>query len=221
MNIWLPIIVNLFIASFLVVGAFIGRKNGWKYELIKLLTMCAFGVGIYFLSPIISALTLKISFINNLVFNGLITMSIINSIVIVLLFSLIYLLVSLVFRAIRNSGDKRHTSNRAKVAKIKGINREETRKLRKEQRKFRKEQRLQAIKLRREKASKTSKVFGIIFGIIFGIVFGFVVTLPLKPIFRHVADNQPAIEEIVKGYEYTPYGQLDKVTNIVNKVIGE
>ena len=38
---------------------------------------------------------------------------------------------------------------------------------------------------------------------------------------KDLKELKPELTEIEKGYEYTPYGQLDKVTDIVNKVLGE
>ena len=72
----------------------------------------------------------------------------------------------------------------SKRIKIKGINREETRRLRKEQKQLDKKQKKDNIKLIRNKASKVSKAFGIIFGILNAIIIAFVITLPLKPIFK-------------------------------------
>lgn len=221
MNIWLPIIVNLLIAGVLLVGAIRGRKNGFVYTITKLVTLCGLGVGIYFLAPVVTNLILKISFINELIIQNIITKPIINSLVILILFGLVSLIVTIIFRLIKSTGNKTFILNKAKSVKVKGINRQETRRLRKEERKLQKEQRKQILELRQSKISKKSRVFGCITGVVLGIIVAFVITLPLKPIFNQIALNQSNISEITKGYEYTPYGQLDKVTDIVNRVIGE
>lgn len=221
MKIWLPIIINIIIASILLIGAIKGKKKGFIYEIVKLFTMCGLGVGIYFLSPVLVNLTAKIGFIQTLITQNILTLPILKSLVILILFSITYGIVSLIFNLVRKSGNKVFVTNNAKTIKIKGLNKEETRRLRKEQRQVLKAQKKQTKQLRLSNMSKKNKIFGIVFGIMNAVVIGFVVTLPLKPIFTQIANSQPTIEEIVKGYEYTPYGQLDKVTDIVNRVIGE
>ena len=37
MNIWLPIITNTLIALIIVAGIFVGKRNGWKLQLSKLI----------------------------------------------------------------------------------------------------------------------------------------------------------------------------------------
>ena len=221
MKIWLPIIVNVIIASILFIGAIKGKKKGFVYEIVKLFTMCGLGVGIYFLSPVLVNLITGIDFIQTLITQNILTLPILNSLVILILFTTTYGIVSLIFKLIRNSGNKTFVTNNAKPVKVKGLNREETRRLRREQKELLRTQKKQIKQLRLSKISKKSKIFGVIFGFVNAVVIAFVITLPLKPIFTQIAINQPSIEEIVKGYEYTPYGQLDKVIDIVNKVIGE
>lgn len=221
MKIWLPIIINLIIASILFIGAIKGKKKGFIYEIVKLFTVCGLGVGIYFLSPVLVNLIAKIGFIQTLITQDILTLPILKSLVILILFTTTYGIVSLIFSLIRKSGNKIFVTNNAKTVKVKGLNREETRRLRKEQRQVLKAQKKQTKQLRLSNMSKKNKIFGVVFGIINAVVIGFVVTLPLKPIFTQIANSQPTIEEVVKGYEYTPYGQLDKVTNIVDRIIGE
>ena len=221
MKIWLPIIINLIIASILFIGAIKGKKKGFIYEIVKLFTVCGLGVGIYFLSPVLVNLIAKIGFIQTLITQDNLTLPILKSLVILILFTTTYGIVSLIFSLIRKSGNKIFVTNNAKTVKVKGLNREETRRLRKEQRQVLKAQKKQTKQLRLSNMSKKNKIFGVVFGIINAVVIGFVVTLPLKPIFTQIANSQPTIEEVVKGYEYTPYGQLDKVTNIVDRIIGE
>ena len=60
MNIWLPIITNLIMLGILVAGIFVGKKNGWKVELSKLIIMLGVGVGLYFLAPVITNALLSI-----------------------------------------------------------------------------------------------------------------------------------------------------------------
>ena len=213
-NIWLPIVVNVLILGIMVAGAFIGRKNGFLYELIKLVTLCVSGVGLYFLNPIVATAVSHIGFIENAIAHNLVTLEIVKAFTLLAMFLVVYLITTIILKIVKKAKQKKVVGiNTAKPAKIYGINRKETRRLRKENKRIQKEQK----KLARANESKKNKVLGLIFGLLVAIVVSFVVTLPLKPIFSHISSIQPEIAEIEKGYEYTPYGELDKVTNIVEK----
>ena len=223
-NIWLPIVVNLLILGIMVAGVLVGRKYGFKVEAIKTIILCGLGVGIYFLSPIIVGALLHIEFLAQAVISGVISIASIKLLVIYLLFMIVYGIVSLIIRLIVNKKlNKGLKVNRAKEVKARGINRAETAKLRKEQRRFRKIAKKNNKKLlkenRKHSISKRSKVFGAIVGFICAVIVGFVVTLPLKSIFIDIAHSDSAISDITYGYEYTPYGQLDKVTDIVERIV--
>lgn len=204
MNIWLPIITNLIILGILVAGAFIGKRNGFKVELAKLLVLLPACIGCYFLAPVLSNLILKISFISSL---SALTygFALINSIVLLLLFVISYLTIQLVITLIK----KRHSHgvklNKAKKVKLKGIDRKATRELRREERRTR--------KLNRPQLSKKSKVGGILLGIFTAVAAAFLFMLPMKYTFYVVAETTQN-QEVKAGYDYTAFGQLDKITGI-------
>lgn len=226
-NIWLPIVVNVLIAMIMVAGIFIGRKNGVKYELLKLLVVCALCVGTYFLSPILTNLVIKIKFIGDAIAAGVITAAIVKSLVILVSFLLVYLIATLIFKCVRKAIHKKEfagvkaagVKNSARPAKVKGLTKADTRKLKKQNKELKKAQRKHDKELRRIKVSKASMVFGAIIGLICAIIVGFIVTLPLKPVFAKSAEAGSEISQIEKGYEYTPYGQLDKLTGVVDFIL--
>ena len=88
MNIWLPIITNLIMLGILIAGIFVGKKNGWKVELSKLIIMLGVGVGLYFLAPVITKLQIPY------------LVPAINSLIIFVLFMVVYMIVSLIASAI-------------------------------------------------------------------------------------------------------------------------
>mgnify|MGYP000361045343 CR=1 FL=1 len=69
------------------------------------------------------------------------------------------------------------------------------------------------------KQNKGSQAFGVIFGILVAIIVSFAVIMPTKYIFKAVKEVQPEIEQIEAGYEFTPIGQLDKATDIVDMLV--
>ena len=69
MNIALPIITNLILVSFLLIGLFVGKNNGWKIQLTKLLVLLGTGVGLYFLAPVLTKLLFKLEILQKLAFN--------------------------------------------------------------------------------------------------------------------------------------------------------
>lgn len=222
-NIWLPIIVNAIILGIMVAGAFIGKKNGFLYELFKFITLCGFGVGVYFLNPIAVNGITQIPFIQMCLTEGYATMPILNALSLLAMFLVSYLVITITFKLIKRLIVKRANKlagvNIAKPAKIYGLTKKETRRLRKENKKLIKANKKEEKKALRAKQSVASKVFGLIFGLLSAIVIAFAITLPLKPISKHIVEIQPELSEIEKGYEYTPYGQLDKVTGIVEKIL--
>ena len=232
-NVWLPIVVNVLILGIMVAGAFIGIKNGFLYELLKLVTLCGSVVGIYFLNPIVANLLVKIPFVEHFIAEGLCTLELIRAVSFVLLFIFVYIITTIIFKIIKKTRAKKTKVevkalngkkfiNTAKPAKISGLNKKETRRLNKEQHKLarqRKKQDKQLEKASRKPLTPKQKVFGSIFGILTAFIIGFVITIPLKPIFTKIAEVQPEIAEVEKGYEYTPYGQIDKLIGVVDFII--
>ena len=220
-NIWLPIIVNILILGIMVAGVVIGKKNGGAHELIKLGALCIASIGIYFLSPIFTNLLLKIGFVSQLLEHDLISVAVIKSIAIILLFVIAYILITILLKVAKKINKNRATLNirYAKPAKIVGLDTKETKRLRKEHKQMQKAQRKEQKKLEPLTQTTKSKVLGVVFGLILAIFVGFVATLPVKPILEGIANAQPEISDVTKGYEYTPYGQLDKVTDVVDTLL--
>lgn len=222
MNIILPICANLVILALLITGIFVGKRNGFKYEFIKFIILSASIVGLFFLSPVITNLLFKLDFINTLASQVSYLSQAFNSIIFLILFLITYMFICLIIRAIRHHEIKKNALgvNVAKRTKVKGIDRKTSRQLKRDERRLNKQREFEIIKAR----SKKSKVFGAIFGFIVAVIIGFIVFLPVKYASKSLADAQqnPSIETV---YEYTFYGQLDKLTGVYefinNKFKGE
>lgn len=223
MNIWLPIITNLIILGILVAGIFVGKKNGWKIELSKFILSAATIVGLYFLCPIVTKALLGIEAIMQICLQIPYFAVAINSIVYLVLFLFVYMIISLICGAIRRHqiNKQLNTVKAIKIKRTKGqkIDRKSARQVKRENHKRFKEQRRALIKAR----TKKNKVFGALLGILTAVLVSFMVMLPIKYVFKGIAQAQPELSQIEKGFEYTPYGQLDKLTNINDIVnhIGE
>lgn len=215
MNIWLPIITNTLIALIIVAGIFVGKRNGWKLQLSKLIFVCAGAVGAYFLTPVISNLLLKIEVVSQITTNISCGLAALNSLTLAIMFLLIYSLISIIILIIRVNIEKAKQIgiNAAKVKRARGIDRKTDRALRKQEREIAKMQKKMC------KQNKGSQAFGIIFGILIAIIVAFAVIMPTKYIFKAVKEVQPEIEQIEAGYEFTPIGQLDKATDIVDMLV--
>lgn len=140
---------------------------------------------------------------------------ILGSSVYLALFIVSYAIVSIIVSAIRyvTKTKSLENINSAKRIKIKGIDRKTTRQLRREERAYR--------KLHKEirELKKASKSLGGLFGFIIALIVGFIVMLPIKSVSNYIAETQPKLEQITKGYEYTIYGQLDKISNLSDIII--
>ena len=135
---------------------------------------------------------------------------------IILIFLFLFLLISsLICSLIYNKRKviKLTNSNIAKVKRAKAIDKKEERALRREERK------LARLNVTPRELRKTSRVFGSIFGLFIAIIVGYALMLPCKYIFNDVTKNTEL--PINSGYEYTMYGQLDKITNLSEKLLGE
>lgn len=220
MNIWLPIITNLIILGIITTSALIGKRCGWKVQFTKLFLLLGACVGIYFLSPIITSYLMNLEFINNLC-NEVIGLSLaFNSIVFLILYIIVYSLISIIVTFIaRKCIDNKRGINIAKRVKIKGIDRKTTKNLKREDKKALKLQR----KEERKNRSKVNKVFATVLGIILGFISAFIVLIPFKYISKSISNTYPEISDIQTGYEYTIYGQLDKIIDISDIInnIGE
>ena len=138
MNIWLPIITNVIIALIVIAGIFVGKKNGFALEFGKLILLAGATIGCYFLLPVVTPLLLKIEFINELMVLPY-SKAILNSITLLILFILSYLLISIICKLIANhSLQERDSINMAKPIKVRGLDRKQSRALRKEQKRLRK-----------------------------------------------------------------------------------
>lgn len=201
MNIWLPIISNLIIVGILVAGIFVGKKNGWKVELSKLIIMLGVGVGLYFLAPVITNALLSIETLVQAQLQIPYLVPAISNLIIFVLFMVVYMIVSLIASAIHNKVVAKQ--NGIAYIKLKGkgngkINRAN-----------RKEFRRRIKEARKQK--KTSQIVGAILGFIVAALIAFVLFMPIKYITLSVSEFYPVIEYL---YEYTIFGQLDKIIKL-------
>lgn len=206
MNIWLPIITNLIILGIITAGFFIGRKNGFIKELTKFFILIPAVIGCYFLTPVITGLFLKIQAINELVASTTFGLQALKSLVFLIVFLIFYGLVTLIVNLIYR---KKSQVNSVKQVKRKGLSRRETRRLRREDRKYNK-----AL----NKQSKGSRVGGIICAMLIALMISLGVMLPFKYVTATIAEIKN-IPEINSAYEYTVFGQFDKVIDISDFII--
>ena len=196
MNIYLPIISNVIIALILIAGIFVGRKNGWRLELSKLILVLGSLVGLYFLNPIISSKLIELEFCQNII--SLSSEATFNRLCLFIEFTLIYAIISIIFIIIRKNCRK------IKSVKVEKINTAKSIKSRKERKREAKQFRLTHTK----QISKTSKIIGSILGLIISLILGYVLMTPIKYCAKDIAETKPEIEAV---YDYTIYGQLDKI----------
>lgn len=216
MEIVLPIIFNVVTALVLIAGLFIGKNNGWRLTLSKLIMIAGAGLASYFWMPIVSNKLLEVEVVTNTLSRfGMATMSL-HSISFALVFFAFYLFISLGFALLASSMNKQDIGiNVAKRKRIKSFDRKADRLLRKE------EKRLSKINREFKKRSKASKIFGSIFGIIIAAIIAFVMLMPIETTLDHIATNNPDMDKIASTYEYTVYGQLDNLVDISNIITGE
>ena len=203
MNIWLPIITNLIMLGILVAGIFVGKKNGWKVELSKLIIMLGVGVGLYFLAPVITNALLSIETLVQAQIPYLVPA--INSLIIFVLFMIVYMIVSLIASAIH----KKVVAKQNGIAYIKLKGKGNGKINRANRKEFRR--RIKEAK----KQKKTSQVVGAILGFVVAALITFVLFMPIKYMFKGLSqvDNN-----FNSGFEYTVWGQLDNVTDVYDSI---
>lgn len=215
-NIILPIISNTILAIALILGIFVGIKNEWKLSLAKLICVIGAGVGIYFLNPIIANALVSIPFIANIISQFAIS----SKTVLALTFAATYLvtfgLISLVIAIIRHHRNKVRLlkiQNGILVQRAKALDKQTEKVLKKEDKKAEKAKR-KAIK----RQHKVARLFGAILEFLAVVVTMFIVFLPIKFIVKEeiAKETQLPVEAI---YEYTPFGQLDKVIDFSEFII--
>ena len=210
MNIWLPIITNLIMLGILVAGIFVGKKNGWKVELSKLIIMLGVGVGLYFLAPVITNALLSIETLFQAQQQIPYLVQAINSLIIFVLFMIVYMIVSLIASAIH----KKVVAKQNGIAYIRLKGKGNGKINRANKREFRR--RIKEAK----KQKKTSQVVGAILGFVMAALITFVLFMPIKYMFKGLSNIDNNFES---GFEYTVWGQLDNVTDmydiINNRVI--
>ena len=209
MNIWLPIITNLIMLGILVAGIFVGKKNGWKIELSKLVIMLGVAVGIYFLAPIITTPIVTAlangQSITEIMIHMPYMIPAINSLIMFLLFIIIYGILSLICSAIANKIAKKQNSITYIKLKGKGngkLNRQNKKLYRKQIREARKQK-------------KTSQTIGALLGFILAACITFVLFMPMGYAFNQLEQTAPGI---TAGIKYTAWGQLDKATEVYDKI---
>ena len=202
MNIWLPIITNLIMLGILVAGIFVGKKNGWKVELSKLIIMLGVGVGLYFLAPVITNALLSIeTLVQAQQQIPYLVPAIINSLIIFVLFMIIYIIVSLIASAIH----KKVVAKQNGIAYIRLKGKGNGKINRANKREFRR--RIKEAK----KQKKTSQIVGAILGFVVAALITFVLFMPIKYMFKGLSEVNNNFES---GFEYTVWGQLDNATDM-------
>lgn len=209
MNIWLPIITNLIMLGILVAGIFVGKKNGWKVELSKLIIMLGVGVGLYFLAPIITTPIVTAlangQSIAEIMSHMHYMIPAINSLIMFLLFIIIYGILSLICSAIANKVAKKQNSITYIKLKGKGngkLNRQNKKLYRKQIREARKQK-------------KTSQTIGALLGFVLAACITFVLFMPIKYMFKGLSNIDNNFES---GFEYTVWGQLDNATDMYDTI---
>ena len=214
MNIILPIISNALIAVVLLLGIFVGIKNEWKISLTKLVFSLGFGVGLYFLNPTLVKLVTKISFINKLLEQELITAATLKACTFSAAFIILFGILSLVLAVIRHHRNEVRylkSQNMILTKRAKAIDKNTEKVLKKEDKKARKLKRKELAK-----QHKKARVFGAILEVLVAIVALFVIFILVKYVVKNELKDVQNIETI---YDYTPIGQLDKATNIIEFII--
>lgn len=204
MNIWLPIITNLIMLGILVAGIFVGKKNGWKVELSKLIIMLGVGVGFYFLAPVITNALLSIETLVQAQIPYLVPAAI-NSLIIFVLFMIVYMIVSLIASAIH----KKVVAKQNGIAYIKLKGKGNGKINRANKREFRR--RIKEAK----KQKKTSQIVGAILGFVVAALITFVLFMPIKYMFKGLSQVN---NNFNSGFEYTVWGQLDNATDVYDSV---
>lgn len=210
MNIWLPIITNLIMLGILIAGIFVGKKNGWKVELSKLIIMLGVGVGLYFLAPVITNALLSIETLIQATLQIPYLVPAINSLIIFVLFMIVHMIVSLIASAIH----KKVVAKQSGIAYIRLKGKGNGKINRANKREFRR--RIKEAK----KQKKTSQIVGAILGFVVAALITFVLFMPIKYMFKGLSEVN---NNFNSGFDYTVWGQLDNATDmydiINNRVI--
>ena len=215
-----PILSNLLVIAIIAIGFFVGRSNGFKLQLTKLILTIGAGIGTFFLTPVfVNMLNLEAEAI---AYAGMFGHAI--------LFLAAYLVITLVIATIRHCIVKRERaaakagSNKAKAVKHKRVNvtkksKEELALQKEKEKRFIKERKREerlAKKLARKEYARLhrkSRIGGIICGVIGAFVMIFTLAMPFKFGFK-VLDEQ--FKGANNGYEISIAGLLDKGTDYVD-----
>lgn len=222
MNIVYSIIANAAIVFAIIMGAVFGRRYGWKATLAKLICLAGIGVGAYFLNPILVNLACKIEVVNQIVNASALNLVLFKSIIFALVTIVAYIIAAVIISAIRkarckNSIERSIGKNTAKRHKPVGLNKRDTKLLRQQQRAAYRNQKRE-LKATMKMQLHKSSIAGIFLGIVISIVVCFVVFMPIKHAVKLISETYH-YSDIEYAYEYTPYGQLDKATNVVDFII--
>lgn len=164
LNILFPVIINLITLGAVLVGLFVGIKNGAKFQFLKLFFFAGALVGLYFLVPTLNSV---IALESKLLFA-------IGAFILLIV-------ISLIFTCIRIHNEK------TKVFKIKTqrlINSAKPAKGIKSRKKI-----ATAVKKALERPVM-SKIFGAVFGMVAMVVMMFIAYMPLRPMLIDFADSQ-------------------------------
>lgn len=201
MNIWLPIITNLILIGCFVFDFIMNRKVGLRPTLIRLIATVGLGVGLYFLSPIILE---GLPFLYGIGLSELGLKAFLISSVVLTVNTVQALVFYIIYR--KHKYEHQEVVNTAKIKRAKAIDRKTERAIRKEERKARKLSRVPRV----VNKSKANKVFTVILSVILSLIMSALVYVQIKATITYI-DTKYDIEQIETGYEYTPFGQLDKL----------
>lgn len=211
MNIWLPIVTNLILLGCFILDFVINKKLGWKFTLPKLIVVAGVAVGGYFLTPtIVNALPI-LAFIglSNLMLGLFVasTFAIVVDIILTIIFSICYAV---------NKRKHKAEFNVAKTKRVRAVDKKFERQLRRDERRAR--------RLALTKKQKAGRFFSVLFALVISLVLNVMVSIEIKTACTFVKTAYE-IEQVETGYEYTAYGQLDKLisgnNNPADEVVGE
>ena len=199
MNILFGVLGNLIILGLILLGLFVGKKNGWKVELTKLILTVGAGIGFYFLAPVLTEALVPLIGIDILAVPY--SIAVLNNLILFLLVIIFYAILCSIIRCIVD----KHVIKKYQIVrlKIKGKKNRNINRLNKKQFKLR-------IK-EAKKQSTSSKVIGSILGIVLALALSLVIFMLFKYVLLMLSDVNANLYYI---FQYTIFGQLDKIIKL-------
>lgn len=220
MNTIIAITCNLIVALILVSGILSTFRAGIRVSGLRLLFTILACVGAFFLTPAISkpilGLTVQAAteeipttiLLSDILIDKIgMSLTLINSIIYLIIFIIIYFIGSLVCKVFKHSfikGIREKSANRARIRRAKSINPKAERAARRSEFKQMKVEYRASLKWWR-------RLISCFIGVVSAFIVGFVVLIPVGQVFKFMnrEGNRPYLEE---GYKYTINGLIeDKV----------